>query len=99
QPDLVLLDVRMPEMDGVAVAQLICQQFEEVKVLMLSTFDDEDYVCRAILSHRPLSLWDSEYGCGHYVLRKHKKQAFFHDFLCDRGQYRIASLSQKQSHT
>ncbi|MEL7070109.1 MAG: response regulator transcription factor [Cyanobacteria bacterium J06581_3] len=48
QPDLVLLDVRMPEMDGVAVAQLICQQFEEVKVLMLSTFDDEDYVCRAM---------------------------------------------------
>ncbi|MEL6159808.1 MAG: response regulator transcription factor [Cyanobacteria bacterium J06627_32] len=48
QPDLVLLDVRMPEMDGVAAAQLICQRFEGVKVLMLSTFDDEDYVCRAM---------------------------------------------------
>ncbi len=48
QPDLVLLDVRMPEMDGVAAAQLICQRFEDVKVLMLSTFDDEDYVFRAM---------------------------------------------------
>ena len=48
QPDLVLLDVRMPEMDGVAAAQIICQRFEAVKVLMLSTFDDEDYVCRAM---------------------------------------------------
>jgi DNA-binding NarL/FixJ family response regulator len=48
QPDLVLLDVRMPEMDGVAAAQLICQRFEGVKVVMLSTFDDEDYVCRAM---------------------------------------------------
>lgn len=47
-PDLVLLDVRMPEMDGVAAAQFICQRFDGVKVLMLSTFDDEDYICRAM---------------------------------------------------
>lgn len=47
-PDIVLLDVRMPEMDGVAAAQAICQQFVDVKVLMLSTFDDEEYVCRAM---------------------------------------------------
>ena len=48
QPDMVLLDVRMPEMDGVAAVQAIRQQFADVKVLMLSTFDDEDYVCRAM---------------------------------------------------
>lgn len=47
-PDIVLLDVRMPEMDGVAAAQVLCQQFAEVKVLMLSTFKDDDYVCRAM---------------------------------------------------
>ncbi|MEM1256616.1 MAG: response regulator transcription factor [Cyanobacteria bacterium P01_H01_bin.21] len=47
-PDIVLLDVRMPEMDGVAAVQSICQQFDDVKVLMLSTFDDADYVCRAM---------------------------------------------------
>ncbi|MEO1353136.1 MAG: response regulator transcription factor [Cyanobacteria bacterium J06635_15] len=48
QPDIVLLDIRMPEMDGVAAVQAICQQFDDVKVLMLSTFDDADYVNRAI---------------------------------------------------
>lgn len=47
-PDIVLLDIRMPEMDGVAAVQAICRQFDNVKVLMLSTFDDADYVHRAI---------------------------------------------------
>lgn len=49
-PDIVLLDIRMPEMDGVAAVQVICQQFDDVKVLMLSTFNDADYVRRAIQS-------------------------------------------------
>ncbi|MEO1623271.1 MAG: response regulator transcription factor, partial [Cyanobacteria bacterium J06632_3] len=47
-PDIVLLDIRMPEMDGVAAVQAICRRFHDVKVLMLSTFDDADYVNRAI---------------------------------------------------
>jgi DNA-binding NarL/FixJ family response regulator len=47
-PDIALLDVRMPEMDGVAAAQAICRQFDDVKVLMLSTFDDAEYLHRAV---------------------------------------------------
>ncbi|MEO1509326.1 MAG: response regulator transcription factor, partial [Cyanobacteria bacterium J06633_23] len=47
-PDIVLLDVRMPAMDGVAAVHSICRQFDDVKVLMLSTFDDADYICRAM---------------------------------------------------
>lgn len=47
-PEMVLMDVRMPEMDGVAATQLICQRFPQVKVLVLSTFDDNDYVNRAM---------------------------------------------------
>lgn len=48
QPDLVLMDVRMPVMDGVAAARDICQRFPVVKVLMLTTFDDRDYVSQSL---------------------------------------------------
>jgi DNA-binding NarL/FixJ family response regulator len=47
-PDVVLMDVRMPVMDGVTGAREICQRFPGTKVLMLTTFDDQDYVVKAL---------------------------------------------------
>jgi DNA-binding NarL/FixJ family response regulator len=44
QPDLVLMDVRMPMMDGVTATQVICDRFPHIKVLVLTTFDDEQYI-------------------------------------------------------
>jgi DNA-binding NarL/FixJ family response regulator len=57
-PEVVLMDVRMPIMDGVAATREICQRFPETKVLILTTFDDEAYVRQAL-----------QYGASGYLLK------------------------------
>lgn len=47
-PDVILMDVRMPEMDGVAATQAIAQAFPQIKILILTTFDDTEYVSQAL---------------------------------------------------
>jgi DNA-binding NarL/FixJ family response regulator len=44
QPDIVLLDVRLPDINGVEVARQIVEAHSRIKVLMLTTFDDDEYV-------------------------------------------------------
>ena len=48
QPDVVLLDIRMPNMNGVVATQRIKTEFPNAKVLILTTFDDSDYILNAI---------------------------------------------------
>jgi DNA-binding NarL/FixJ family response regulator len=48
QPDVVLMDIRMPIMDGVTAIQLMSQQFPQIHVLVLTTFDDDEYVAQAM---------------------------------------------------
>ncbi|RKE00394.1 response regulator [Catellatospora citrea] len=47
-PDVVLMDVRMPGMDGVAAVAALAAQLPACRVVMLTTFDDQDYVVRAL---------------------------------------------------
>lgn len=47
-PDVVLMDIRMPNMNGVIATQEIKRRMPAVKVVILTTFDDSDYILNAI---------------------------------------------------
>lgn len=48
RPDVILMDVRMPMMDGVAATAHLRRQAPECQILMLTTFDDDEYVVEAL---------------------------------------------------
>ena len=48
QPDLIVMDVSMPEMNGLEACDAIKNQFPDLKVLMLSHYNNEPYVLRAL---------------------------------------------------
>lgn len=50
RPDVVLMDIRMPVLDGVEACARICAAHPDVRVLMLTTFDLDDYVFAALRS-------------------------------------------------
>ena len=57
-PDIVLMDIRMPELDGVAATHAIKEQWPQVRIIILTTFDDDEYVFNAL-----------KYGASGYLLK------------------------------
>ncbi len=50
QPDIILMDLRMPVMDGVTAVKNIKKQFPNIKIIMLSTYDEDEEVRSALLA-------------------------------------------------
>ncbi len=48
QPDIILMDIRMPKMDGVQCTRYIKKEWPDVKIIILTTFDDDEYVYNAL---------------------------------------------------
>jgi DNA-binding NarL/FixJ family response regulator len=48
QPDVVLMDVRMPDLDGISATRELAAAYPEVKVVILTTFEQDDYIFGAL---------------------------------------------------
>ena len=48
RPDVILMDIRMPKMDGVQCTKIIKGNYSEIKIIILTTFDDDEYVYNAL---------------------------------------------------
>ena len=50
KPHIVLMDIRMPVMDGVLGTKFIKENFHDVKVVLLTTFKDDEYIREAVMN-------------------------------------------------
>ena len=58
KPDVVLMDIRMPVMDGTVCTKHIKEKYPDIKVIILTTFDDDDFIFSAL-----------KYGASGYLLK------------------------------
>lgn len=48
QPDVILMDIRMPEINGIECTKMVKEQYPDIKVIILTTFDDDEYIYEAL---------------------------------------------------
>ena len=58
KPDVILMDIRMPEMNGVLCTQIIKENYHQIQIIILTTFDDDEYVYNAL-----------KFGASGYILK------------------------------
>ena len=58
KPDLILMDIRMPKMDGVLCTKVLKEDYPQIKIIILTTFDDDDFIYSAL-----------KYGASGYLLK------------------------------
>lgn len=47
-PDVILMDIRMPKIDGVQCTKIIKENYPDIKIIILTTFDDDEFVYNAL---------------------------------------------------
>jgi len=57
-PDIILMDIKMPVMNGVETTKRISEKFPDIKIMMLTTFDEDEFVIEAL-----------KYGAKGYLLK------------------------------
>ncbi len=60
RPDLLLMDIRMPDLGGLEAAEQILSAYNEAKILFLTTFSDDEYIIKAL-----------RIGAKGYLLKQH----------------------------
>lgn len=70
QADVILMDIRMPRMDGVLCTKAVKEQFPQTKIIILTTFDDDDFVFSAL-----------KYGASGYLLKGVGMDELYHAIL------------------
>lgn len=57
-PDVILMDIRMPKIDGVQCTKIIKENYPQIKIIILTTFDDDEFIYNAL-----------KYGASGYLLK------------------------------
>ena len=65
-PDIVLMDITMPEMNGLQAAEIISKQYKNTRTLILSMHDNEDYVLKSL-----------EVGAHGYLLKDSQREDIY----------------------